>query len=140
MTRDKTRNFDANDPSLARLLESQSFQAFGTASLGNQCVIALNIQGYKEFIRLSEGQHIELGRFEFPEQHQLNLSPYGALENGISRVHAQLHLLQGRLFIADMDSSNGTYVHGKRLDPADPTLLRNGDDILLGRMAINITF
>ena len=140
MVRNDTRNLDANDPMLERLLESQTFQKFGTATLGSQCVIVLKIQGYKEFVRLSEGQHVELGRFEFPEQHQLNLSPYGALENGISRQHAQLHLLQGRLFIADMDSSNGTYVRGKRLSPADPTLLRNGDDLLLGRMAINITF
>ena len=67
MTRDDTRNFDTSDPQFAHLLESQTFQSFGTATLGNQRVIVLNIQGYKEFVRLSEGQHLELGRFEYPE-------------------------------------------------------------------------
>lgn len=140
MTNKETRNLDFSDPQFAELLESQEFSAFGTATLGNQRVIALAINGYKEFVRLTEGQHVEFGRFEYPEPHQLNLTPYGALEHGISRQHAQLHLVQDRLFIADMGSSNGTYVRGKRLQPAEPTLLRNGDDILLARLTVEVTF
>ena len=140
MTFDRTHSLDNNDPSVKQLLESQARGTFGTATIGESREVMLTISGFKEFIRVVEGAEFEFGRFEYPEQNQLNLTPYGALEKGISRQHAKLYLMMDRLYIADMGSTNGTYVRGKMLQPAEPVMIRNGDEILLGRMRIKVQF
>ncbi len=140
MTFEQTNALSPQDPALNDLIANQSRSTIGTATIGTSRELTLTIKGYKEFIRINEGDEYEFGRYEYPEHNQLNLSPYGALECGLSRQHAKLYLLNDRLYVADMGSTNGTYVRGNMLKPAEPTLVRNGDDILLGRMRIKVQF
>ena len=49
----------------------------------------------------------------------------------VSRVHAILHQLNGRWFMEDCGSRNGTVVNGRRLTSTQP--LRPADEVLLGR-------
>ncbi|MEM9951673.1 MAG: FHA domain-containing protein [Chloroflexota bacterium] len=128
------------DQTIKSLVAQQNRSADGTASLGNSREVKLTIKGYEESITVVEGDEFEFGRYEYPDHKQLNLTPYGALECGLSRQHAKMYLLGGRLYIADMGSTNGTYIRGKLLTPAVPTLIRNGDEILLGRMRIRVQF
>jgi len=46
----------------------------------------------------------------------------------VSRVHAQIRLVQGRYVIFDLDSSGGTYVNGQRVTQS---VLHPGDVISL---------
>ena len=137
---DKTQIFSSEDDVFHELIASQERNSSGTTTIGESRELVLTIRGNKEFIRIHEGSEYEFGRYEFPGSHQLNLTPYGAQECGLSRQHAKLYLLNARLYIADMGSTNGTYLRGQILKPAEPTLVRNGDEILLGRMRIKVQF
>ncbi len=50
-------------------------------------------------------------------------------DDTVSRRHAGLRLRDGRWFIADLGSSNGTWVNGRRVYDAE---VRAGDEIRLG--------
>ncbi len=49
----------------------------------------------------------------------------------VSRIHAMLHQLNGRWFIEDCGSRNGTAVNGRQLTAMHP--LRSSDEVRLGR-------
>ncbi len=54
------------------------------------------------------------------------------LENGrISRHHAKLLLENGRVYIKDTNSSNGTFINGHRISAEQYYELRNGDELSL---------
>lgn len=48
-----------------------------------------------------------------------------------SNVHAKLYRVEGRYYVEDLGSTNGTYVNGRRINY--PTELRGGDYIKIGR-------
>jgi hypothetical protein len=66
----------------------------------------------------------------------VDLTPLGALEQGVGRRHARLFIQGGRVLIEDLDSTNGTQVNGQRLAPRQPRPLDNGDTIQFGRLAL----
>ena len=126
---------------LRQKLEENAGQ--GTATLGEQREIIFVIRGMVERFLLTEDVSVILGRADpgaRPRSDVVNLTPYGALDRGVSRAHAKLHLKENHLYVIDLDSTNGTYLAGKRLEPNEPTLLRKGDELLLGRLAIQVLF
>jgi hypothetical protein len=54
----------------------------------------------------------------------------------VSRRHAHIIRARNGYFIIDLDSSNGTYVNDRLLPAQRPRLLRNGDQITIGEVAI----
>ena len=114
----------------------------GTVSFGEQRELILVIRGIVERIILPEDQSIVLGRSDARLRYHadVDLTPYGALDRGVSREHARVYTEGGHLYIVDMNSTNGTFLAGKRLDPNAPTLLRKGDELLLGRLPVQILF
>jgi len=55
-------------------------------------------------------------------------------DDGISRIHAEVRRLDGdRLYIKDLDSTNGVFVGGERIQEA---ILNEGDKVLLGRRTV----
>lgn len=51
-----------------------------------------------------------------------------------SNIHAKLYRVEGRYYIEDLGSTNGTYVNGRRINY--PTELRGGDYIKIGRTVL----
>ena len=49
----------------------------------------------------------------------------------ISRIHICLLLKDEKLYIQDMNSTNGTFLNDKRLNSGEESLLNNGDIIRL---------
>lgn len=45
----------------------------------------------------------------------------------VSRTHAKLTRKDGKLYIEDMNATNGTYVNGERIRPGNPVPLEVGD-------------
>lgn len=45
----------------------------------------------------------------------------------VSRMHARIQLRQGRCFLKDMNSKNGTFVNGRRLEPQEECEVQEGD-------------
>ena len=50
----------------------------------------------------------------------------------VSHRHARLTRLDGRLCVEDLNSTNGTRVNGRRLEPFAPRALAPGDTVVLG--------
>ncbi len=48
----------------------------------------------------------------------------------VSRRHAEIHRQEGRFFIRDVGSLNGTYLNSRRVEGAD---LASGDELQIGR-------
>lgn len=48
-----------------------------------------------------------------------------------SNLHAKAYQAEGRYYVEDLGSTNGTYVNGRRINY--PTELRGGDSIKIGR-------
>jgi FHA domain-containing protein len=132
-----------DNPMLRRALSHQADDDYqGTMTLGEKREVILLIRGMAERVVMQEGLIYKLGRFELglSESDEIDLTPYGAMDRGVSRVHAQLHLENNHLYITDLASTNGTYVSGTRIEAETPTALRKGDEVLLGRLQVQILF
>ncbi len=62
-----------------------------------------------------------------------------ANELTVSRQHAELRRADGRWFVVDLDSRNGTHVNGERLEQGAATPIHVGDVLALGSVTVTIT-
>lgn len=56
-------------------------------------------------------------------------------DNTISRIHAKLTKQGEGIYVTDLNSTNGTFKNGVRLDPHESVLIEEGDEIRFGRMS-----
>ena len=126
------------DPSLLRLRRNRPQGE--TGSLGKERTIRLQIRGLSERVTFEEGTEVVLGRTDVQQSPgtRLDLTPYGAHERGVSREHAVLRFHDGELTVTDLGSVNGTSLNLKRLTPNQPQRVKDGDEILLGRLSLVI--
>lgn len=68
----------------------------------------------------------------------VDLDTYGAQDQGISRLHAEIQLDESGVHVVDLDSVNGTLINGRRIEPQQPHELRNKDIIQLGQMQLQV--
>ncbi len=68
----------------------------------------------------------------------VDLDTYGAQDQGISRLHAEIRLDEEGVHVVDLDSVNGTLINGKRIEPQLPRRLRHKDIIQLGRLRLQL--
>jgi pSer/pThr/pTyr-binding forkhead associated (FHA) protein len=104
--------------------------------------LILVIRGVVERVVLQEGQRVVLGRSDLRTRTtpDVDLTPYGALDRGVSREHASLHIDGEKLYVTDLNSTNGTFLGGNRLTAFTATALRKGDELLLGRLPVQVLF
>lgn len=91
-------------------------------------------------IQLPSGEDIEIGRLDathsiFPD---VDLTPDGGLEAGVSRRHCKIYQDDGEFFVEDLGSANGTFLDGERLTPYLPHALADGDQLQLGRVELEV--
>jgi pSer/pThr/pTyr-binding forkhead associated (FHA) protein len=112
----------------------------GTGALVTHREIDLVIRNMAERVLLHDDKPVMIGRADLESGYrpEVDLSPYGAQDHGVSREHARLHLHNQRLYITDLGSSNGTFLAGQRLNPHQAYVVREGDEVLLGRLSIRI--
>lgn len=53
-------------------------------------------------------------------------------ERMVSRFHAEIHQQNGKLYVLDANSSNGTFVDKKRIAVGKPVLLKSGSQVSFG--------
>jgi pSer/pThr/pTyr-binding forkhead associated (FHA) protein len=89
----------------------------------------LPLIGRDEFTigRVSEGQSI------LPD---IDLTPYEAYSQGVSRLHATIKIMKDRVSVTDLGSSNGTRINQTKLSPNKEYKLNHGDVISLGKFKI----
>ena len=81
-----------------------------------------------------------IGRHD-PSSHtspELDLTPYGAYQLGISRRHASIERRNNIPVLVDLGSRNGTFLNGHRLKANQVVPLQQGDEIRLGKIAMKI--
>lgn len=103
--------------------------------------VRLVVRGMSETVHFEENKAV-LGRTDHRKAShpQVDLTHFGAAERGVSRQHARLEIRDKHLLITDLDSSNGTYLRGKRLPAYTPARVHIGDEIMLGRLSLKILF
>jgi hypothetical protein len=86
------------------------------------------------------GRRVTLGRWQAtnPGEPDIDLSPYGAYEYGVSRVHAVIRTRHGHATVVDLDSTNGSQHNGKPLKPGQPTVLQDGDELIFGKLRVRV--
>ena len=67
---------------------------------------------------------------------EVDLTPHGGDEGGVSRKHARISVDGGSYFIEDLDSTNLTFVNRQKLAPKTRHPLNDGDEIRCGRVAL----
>ncbi|MCB9451239.1 MAG: GAF domain-containing protein [Anaerolineaceae bacterium] len=83
---------------------------------------------------LDINDEIEIGRGG-TEANVITLFPDIDIEKlGVSRSHARLSPTAAKLFIMDLNSTNGTAVNGRRVSANVPQTLSHGDYLKLGRL------
>ena len=134
-------------PETHRLIE---FGDPNAAAEGKCTSLTLRLPEFSETIVMHGVERVIMGRC-YPEDSMgrqktptavrdvdLDLSPYGAVEMGVSRYHATFEVDAGQTRLLDMHSSNGTFLNGKRLIPDEPTTVHSGDEIRLGRLVATV--
>ncbi len=110
--------------------------ANGCASLLPQLAtnsLALLVKGMHAPIVLHEVTFVVLGRGDAPPGVSfVDLSEIGDMAMGVSRQHARLTYEDGRFWLEDMHSTNGSWLNQQRISPGVPYLLACHDAIWLG--------
>lgn len=87
---------------------------------------------------LSGKENIMIGREDavsniYPE---VDLTPHGGEEGGVSRLHARIFVENGQYMLEDENSTNFTFLNRQRLAAKTPTLLSDNDEVRLGRVLL----
>ncbi len=104
--------------------------------------IVLLIRGMVERVELAKDEQLVLGRVDGRMRHriELDLTQYGAGDRGVSREHCTLYFENESIYISDLSSTNGTFINGIKLSPHVPQQLNKGDELILGRLIIQVLF
>ncbi len=118
--------------------------ARGTGAFTSQTRLKLELESWPTPLELQPepDREIVLGRRDPGATTKLSvdLAPYGAYPLGVSRRHAVIRLLDNRLEIEDLESSNGTYLNETALQPGHPLQLHDGDELRLARLTMYVRF
>ena len=87
---------------------------------------------------LSGKDSITLGREDavsniYPD---VDLTPHGGEEGGVSRLHARIFVENGQYLLEDENSTNFTFLNRQRLAAKSPTPLHDNDEVRLGRVLL----
>jgi pSer/pThr/pTyr-binding forkhead associated (FHA) protein len=100
----------------------------------------LEVSGTGAVINLPDKDEILVGREDplseppiFPD---VDLTPYGGEEGGVSRRHARIFRQGGQYFLEDLHSTNYTKLDGMKLAPRTPQALQSGARIDFGKVSL----
>jgi pSer/pThr/pTyr-binding forkhead associated (FHA) protein len=128
-------------------LEVESYSAMSsghahTVMLNETTDVQLEFVGFGERVAIQTDQRTVFGRLdENATPHpDVDLTPFGAFEKGVSRIHAALVRQDASLTLLDLGSSNGTLINGRRVSPNQPRVVQDGDEITFGQLVARIYF
>jgi len=87
---------------------------------------------------LSGKDNVLIGRDDavsniFPD---VDLTPHGGEDGGVSRMHARIFVENGQYMLEDENSTNFTFLNRQKLAGKTPTPLHDNDEIKLGRVLL----
>jgi len=112
-----------------------------------QTTLLLRLREASEEIQLrpQESEHeLIVGRADAKGvvEPDVDLTRYGAEEHGVSRMHMSVTFdaENDLIKVVDLASANGVFINGQRLVAREERVLRDGDQLRLGQLVINIFF
>lgn len=130
-----TRRIDGDDDASAKA-------TWGAARFKEGSSIVIHVRDSENPLTVEPSQRVIFGRSDSGSsvKPDVDFADYGAVEKGVSRQHAALEVNEDTLMLLDVGSSNGTYLNGQRLLPNQPRVLRDGDEVRLGKLVAHIYF
>lgn len=87
---------------------------------------------FASLTRQVTGEKIELGKPSFVLGKNPEKSDYAVADNtNISRVHAVITMQNGRYYVMDQNSTNGTFINGRIIKAGQETEILPGDCLML---------
>lgn len=131
-----TRRID-NDPD-----DSIAKATWGSARFAANSSIIVHIRDAKEPMVLHPNRRTIFGRADANNtvKPDVDLTPYGAVDMGVSRQHAAIEISEETVMLLDVGSANGTFLNGQRLLPNQQRVLRDGDEVRFGKLVAHIYF
>lgn len=87
---------------------------------------------FASLTRQVTGEKIELGKPSFVLGKNPEKSDYAVADNtNISRVHAVITMRNGRYYVMDQNSTNGTFINGRIIKAGQETEILPGDGLML---------
>ncbi|MDZ4771391.1 MAG: response regulator [Chloroflexota bacterium] len=105
-------------------------------------VIELRIVGTATTIQAQVREAMIVGRGDLNSgfRPEVDLMPFDAYNKGVSRRHAIITVKSNRLFLRDLNSTNGSRVNGLPCEVGGEHRLRHGDELHLGQLRLQMTF
>ncbi len=124
------------------LVESEYSEEGYTVPTPQEPAIILRVQSTSRPIIIALNKQTTLGRYDGDRRYQpdVDLAMYNALEKGVSAMHATIEHSSDGVMLRDVGSTNGTYLNGRRMVAQQNYILRDGDEIRLGRLVTHIKF
>lgn len=79
-------------------------------------------------------KHIELTQFPFTIGKMAGCVDCVLMDDSISRLHARIERRDEKILLTDMNSMNGTYKNGLRMEPSETVEIEPGDEIRFGKL------
>lgn len=105
-----------------------------------EATVAISVVDSGQIIPLEDRDSYSLGRSAEgqPILPDIDLAPYHAYENGVSRLHASISFEETQILLTDLGSVNGTRVNGQKIPAHKPFPIHHGDIITLGRLKLQL--
>jgi pSer/pThr/pTyr-binding forkhead associated (FHA) protein len=136
-----THAFNSTAPDIIQAPAESMPSASGTSTIGIESEgISLHLLESGEVMYLSGRMEFSVGRATDgqPILPDVDLSPFDAYAQGVSRLHATIKIVDHGVVITDLGSSNGTRVNGQKIVPHIDYPLNHGDVMALGKFKIQI--
>jgi pSer/pThr/pTyr-binding forkhead associated (FHA) protein len=70
----------------------------------------------------------------------VDLTPHGGYQKGVSRRHAIIMVRDDHLVLRGLSTTNGTWVNGVLLATSEEIPLNDGDELMIGRLPLLVGF
>lgn len=118
--------------------DASAAPAMPAATAAPALVARLIVEADNQEFDLSGKDNVTIGREDavsniFPD---VDLTPHGGEEGGVSRLHARIFVENGQYMLEDENSTNFTFLNRQRLSGKTPTPLHDNDEVKLGRVLL----
>lgn len=131
---------------LLERVSTRNLTAFQTRELPSGAIapssnpIVAYVSGSEQPLTIERRRGIIMGRGTLDDGIDMDMTPYGAQEMGVSRRHARFDAQSDHPTITDLNSTNGTFINESRIPANQAVVLHSGDEVRIGRMVLRLYF
>jgi len=107
----------------------------GTQEL-KQTKAVLKLTANGQQLPTSNQEVLVVGRAHKSSVPDIDLAPHGGTKAGVSRRHSRLLREDNKWYVEDLDSTNGTFVNGTKIEPHKKVAINKGDVLRFGQIEL----